>query len=116
MEEKKPISCPDCEEGFSFNFSRRDFLRTTLLRAAAAGLGVPLFAVPRADGAPTRKSAAETAVRALYESLTDDQKKAVCFAWDYEDKANKRGILRTHVSNNWQITKPHINGDFFTKK
>jgi hypothetical protein len=116
MDQKQPIACPDCEEGFSFNFSRRDFLRTTVAGAAAAGLGVPLFAVPRADAAPTRKSAAETAVRALYESLTDKQKKEICFAWDYEDTANKRGILRTHVSNNWQVTKPHIDSDFFTKK
>jgi hypothetical protein len=112
MEPKQPIKCPDCEEGFSFNFDRRDFLRTTVagLGAAAAGLSVPMFA----KAAPTRKSAAETAVRALYESLTDKQKKDVCFDWDHKDAT--RGILRTHVSNNWQITKPHINGDFFTKK
>jgi hypothetical protein len=114
MENKEPISCPDCEEGFSFNFDRRDFLRSSVagVAAAAAGLSVPLFA----RAAPTRKSAAETAVRELFESLTDKQKKDVCFEWDFEDKANKRGVLRTHVSNNWQITKPHINGDFFTKK
>ena len=112
MEEKKPIACPDCEEGFSFNFDRRDFLRSSVagVAAAAAGLSVPLFA----RAAPTRKSAAETAVRSLYESLTDKQKKEVCFEWDY--KHPQRGILRTHVSNNWHITKPTIEGDFFTKK
>jgi len=114
MENKEPISCPDCDEGF--NFDRRGFLRSTVagIGAAAAGLSVPLFSSPRVEAAPTPKSPAETAVRALYETLTDAQKKDVCFAWDYKDAT--RGILRTHVSNNWQITKPHIKGDYFTKK
>jgi Protein of unknown function (DUF3500) len=113
MDHKQP-SCPDCDE--SFPFDRRDFLRSTVvgLGAAATGLSVPLFATPRAEAAPTRKSAAETAVRALYETLTEQQKKAICFDWDYTDK--DRGLLRTHVSNNWQITKPHIKSDFFTSK
>ena len=26
----------------------------------------------------------------------------------------KRGLLRTRVANNWNITKPTINGDFYT--
>ncbi len=114
MDQKQPITCPDCDGGFDLD--RRDFLRSTVvgIGAAAAGLSVPLFATPRADAAPTRKSAAETAVRALYESLTDKQKKEVCFEWDHKDAT--RGILRTHVSNNWQVTKPHIDSDFFTKK
>ena len=46
--------------------------------------------------------------------LTDEQKKVICFDWDYKDET--RGLLRTHVSNNWQITKPHILSDFYTKK
>src|SRR5262249_33735789 len=33
--------------------------------------------------------------------------------WDHMDK--DRGLLRTRVSNNWQITKPTLQGDFFTK-
>jgi hypothetical protein len=28
----------------------------------------------------------------------------------------KRGLLRTHVSNNWHITKPTIASDFYTKE
>ncbi len=113
MEKKQP-ACPDCEEGF--NLDRRDFLRSTVVGvgAAAAGLTVPLFGTPRIAAAPTRKSPAETAVKELYETLTDKQKKEMCFAWDYMDKT--RGLLRTHVSNNWQITKPHIVSDFYTKK
>src|SRR5262249_1759379 len=61
---------------------------------------------------PTPQSTAETAVKALYQSLSDAQKKDVCFDWDYKDS---RGLLRTHVSNNWHITKPTIDGNFFTK-
>lgn len=90
--------------------SRRSFLHTS---AAVAG-GLPLFATATpAAAAPTKKSPAETAVKALYDSLTDKQKKEVCFAWDHEDE--KRGLLRTHVSNNWQITKPKVTSGFYTK-
>ena len=31
-------------------------------------------------------------------------------------RASDNGLLRTHVSNNWQITKPNILSDFYTKK
>src|SRR5688572_21542361 len=99
-------NCRDCSGD---GLDRRDFLR-----AAGAAASLPLFAVPRAEAAPTPKSAAETAVKALYELLTDAQKKEICFAWDHQDP--KRGLLRTHVSNNWQVTKPHIRGDYYTKK
>jgi hypothetical protein len=37
----------------------------------------------------------------------------MCFAWDFKDA---RGLLRTHDSNNWQITKPHVHSDFYTKE
>ena len=35
-------------------------------------------------------------------SLSRKQRKKVCFAWDYIDK--ERGLLRTLVANNWNIT------------
>jgi Protein of unknown function (DUF3500) len=90
---------------------RRQFLRTTAAGAAA----LPLFAVPVATAAaPTKKSAAETAVKALFDSLTDKQKAEVCFAWDHKDTA--RGLLRTRVANNWMITKPTFTGGFYTKQ
>ena len=100
--------CPDCTPGVN----RRGFLAT----AAAVAGGVPLFATAKATAAPpTKSSPPETAVKALYDSLTADQKKVVCFPWDYVDK--DRGLLRTRVSANWQITKPTITGgDFYTKK
>jgi hypothetical protein len=109
---KHAKKCPDCDA--EAGFDRRDFLRTVGATAAAAAAGgVPLFATARAAAAPTPSSAAETAAKGLYETLTDEQKKAVCFDWDYKDS---RGLLRTHVSNNWQITKPHIRSGFYTKK
>ena len=60
------IHCPDCDSGLD----RRDFLR--IAGVAAAG-GLPLWATPRADAAPTPSSAAETAVKALFDSLTVSQ-------------------------------------------
>jgi hypothetical protein len=102
--------CPDCsDEG---GFDRREFLRVAGVTAAAAAL--PLAAVPRVKAAPSMSSAAETAVKGLFETLTDEQRKVICFDWDYQDP--KRGLLRTHVSNNWQITDKHIRSDFYTKK
>jgi hypothetical protein len=120
--DKRNDTCPDCDGGLD----RRDFLRTAgvTAAAAAAGAGLTVWATPRVSAAPTPSSAAETAVKELYESLTDDQRKKVAFPWDYveteETRRNKkqrpRGLLRTHVSNNWQITEPHIRSEFYTKK
>ncbi len=94
--------------------SRRQFLKSTAAAALAAG-GLPLFATAKDTPAgPTAKSAAETAVKALYDTFTDAQKKDVCFAWDHKDK--DRGLLRTFVSNNWQITPHTLNSEFFTKE
>jgi len=111
--EKKKV-CPDCDSTDG-NLDRRDFLRTVGVTAAAAStVGLPLFATARAVAAPSKNSPAETAVKALYDTLNDEQKKVVCFDWDYVDP--DRGLLRTRVSNNWQITKPHILSNFYTKQ
>jgi hypothetical protein len=110
---KKQPYCPDCDAAEEMSLDRRGFLKTVGVTAAAAA-GVPLFATPRADAAPTPKSAAETAVKGLYDSLTEEQRKKVCFDWNYEHPA--RGLLRTHVSNNWQITPQKVKSDFYTGK
>ncbi len=107
---ERPESCPDCARDPDPPLDRRRFL----VAAGAAAASLPLWATPRAAAAPTPKSAAETAVKALYDTLTPDQKKAVCFAWDHQDP--KRGLLRTHVSNNWHIVPQTIRSDFYTKK
>src|SRR6516162_4218263 len=112
MDKKQPV-CPDCEAGDQ-PLDRRGFLRTVGTTTAVAAAGVPLFATTKAEARPSPSSPAETAVKALYEALTDEQRKKVCFDWDYQDK--KRGLLRTFVSNNWQITPHQIRSDFYTKK
>lgn len=116
MDQSKKITCPDCDGG-EFNLDRRGFLKSVAAATtAAAGGGLSLFATPRVEAAPTPKSAAETAVKALYGTLTDDQKKQVCFDWDHKDG---RGLLRTHVSNNWHVVgtdkKLTVDSDFYTK-
>ncbi len=110
--EKKKV-CPDCESA-DLGFDRRDFLRSVGVTAAAASaVSLPLFATAKVHAAPSQSSAAETAVKALYDTLTDPQKKKICFDLDYKDED---GLLRTHVSNNWQITEPHIRSDFYTRQ
>jgi hypothetical protein len=98
--------CPDCDSPLD----RRGFLAVSAVSLAG-------FAVPRqttlADP-PSPKGASETAVSAFFDTLTAKQKKTICFGWDHTE--TERGLLRTHVSNNWQITRPHIAGDFYTKK
>lgn len=102
--ERRTTPCPDCAP--APDLSRRTFLKAAAAATAVAGL--PLFATPKAAAdTATKKPAAETAVKALYDSLTPEQRKKVCFAWDHADG---RGLLRTHVSNNWQITPYRVTG------
>jgi hypothetical protein len=113
--------CPDCRPSAELN--RRDFLRTSGAAAAAVGLA-PLGAL--AAETPSKSKAAstpESLVKVLYDSFSDTQKSAVCFDWDYvETKApprgRARGLLRTYVANNWNITPQVLKGgdtDFYTK-
>src|SRR5262249_8423198 len=114
LQGKKTIVCPDCGDAVEpEGFDRRDFLRSVTASAAAlATAGTGLFAVPQAEAAPTPKSKSETLVKTLYDNLKDEQKKVVCFPWDHKDP--KRGLLRTHVSNNWHITNKTIDSEFYT--
>ena len=124
-------ACPDCESGFEFLnlrefFSRREFLTAAGATAVAAGtMGLPNVIVRAAEATdsaaggatasgagPAAKTAPETLVKQLYDSLRPEQSKAVAFDWDYTDE---RGLLRTRVSNNWNITKPTIASDFYSK-
>jgi hypothetical protein len=100
MSKKKPDSCPDCD-----GLSRREFLKGVggVAAVAAAG-GLASFAVPRAraeGGSP----AAESLAPQLYQSMTEAQKKAVCFAWG--------DPKRQMISNNWHIV-PQTVGEFYT--
>src|SRR5262245_39919607 len=105
-------ACPDCDSG-TFDLSRREFLRTAgAVAAGAAAVGSTSLWTGNAMAAPA-PNPPETTVKMLYETLTPAQKEKVCFAWDHVDP--KRGLLRTRISNNWHITEPTINGDFYTK-
>lgn len=84
---------------------RRTFLQSTAATAAALTAG-PVF------GADATAVSAETVVGQLYSALSDKQKQDVCFDWDHVDK--KRGLLRSFVANNWNITDHEINGDFYS--
>jgi hypothetical protein len=89
--------------------NRRQFLHTAGATAAAVA-AAPLFA--RAADTSAAMGKPESVVKRLYDSLSDKQKQQVCFAWDYKDPG--RGLLRTRVANNWNVTKPEINSDFYT--
>jgi len=98
----KRLVCPDCTDGIN----RREFVRAVGGAAVAAGVAPLLAGVPNAFAAPSPSSAAETAARRLYESLSDEQRKVVCFPFEHE--------LRQRISANWAITKPTIT-EFFNK-
>ncbi len=100
MNEQERMICPDCDDGLS----RRDFVKVVGTAAVAAG-ALPVFAAGRrAEARPTRDSKAETDVKRLYDSLTQEQKKVVVLPWDHQK--------RTNVSPNWKITEATV-GEFF---
>lgn len=77
---------------------RRDFLQTS-----SAVCGALLAAANSPLSAAEPESPADAAVRMLYESLNDAQRKAMCFAWD--KKGSYGGLpLRLHVTNNWAVS------------
>ena len=99
--------CSDCESAAPV--SRREFIKTAGAAAVAVG-AMPLVA--RADVSIAKDATPETVTQLLYESLSDGQKKEICFAWDYTEP--ERGLLRTRIANNWKITEPNITSDFYT--
>jgi hypothetical protein len=106
------ISCPDCH-GSGLPVNRREFVRVVGSSAAAVAAVSALPGRLIAEEKP--QAASETLVKKLYDLLSPAQKEEICFPWDYTDD---RGLLRTHVSNNWNITdvtKFNVGGSFFTK-
>ena len=96
-------TCPECDG----SWTRRDFVKTVGGAALAVG-AIPLSGgIRTAAAAPTPKSAAETAAKRLYESLTDEQRKAICFPFD--------NPLRQKINANWAITEPKI-AQLFSKE
>jgi hypothetical protein len=105
---------------------RRDFLTAAggaVLGASALGGVLPVARVlaQTNPGVVVLKAAVEnsmkapeTLVKLLYDALSPKQREAICFAWDYQDP--KRGLLRTRVANNWNVTEQFIaDTDFYTK-
>lgn len=99
--------CPDCETP-RLSVARRDFLRVTGAAALSASVW-PNWAV--AQDVAT-KAEPESVVKLLFESLSPEQKQAVCHDWDFQDP--ERGLLRTRVANNWHVNDKVINTDFYT--
>ncbi len=89
---------------------RRAFLKNTGAIALAAS-GLPLLSVEPAGAAPKIRPP-ETLVKILFDSMKPKQKKEVCFGWNHIEP--NRGLLRTRLENNWKITKPSINSNFYT--
>ena len=103
-------SCPDCSGPAFPPVTRRQFVKTVGATAAV----VSTASLPRVASAEpaAAKSSSENLAKKLYGSLSPEQREKVCFPWDYSDE---RGLLRMHVSNNWQITREKVASGFFTK-
>jgi hypothetical protein len=102
--------CPDCDHPETSSVSRRQFVQAVGASAAAITVASLPLQSSAADTTPQPES--ENLVKKLYDSLKPEQKEVVCFAWDYSDD---RGLLRSHVANNWQITDKKVASGFFTK-
>ena len=88
------------------SLGRRQFLRGTAV--AAAGLAtLPATAVAGSAGVT-----AESLTATLFETLSPRQREVMCFDWNHQDK--KRGLLRTFVANNWNVTRAEIQSDFYS--
>ena len=106
MTDRPTAGCPDCSG--AEDLSRRAFVRKVTGAVVATGLlpAVPSPFARAADGAKP-SGTAETSVKRFYESLSDTQKKQVCFPFDHP--------LRNKINANWAITKPTID-EFFNKE
>ena len=99
--------CPDC--GRTTNRTSRAATSSAGSAGAAVAVGglLPVAAsATRAFANPSKSSTAETGVKRFYDSLTDEQKKVMCFPFDH--------ALRNKINANWAITKPTID-EFYTK-
>jgi len=105
MTNQESVNCPDCDA--PPNFNRRDFVRVLGGSAVAVGV-VPLVAGTSAAAPPTPKSAAETTVKKLYDSLNEKQKGVICFPYGHK--------LQHRLSANWRITKVKIGDDFYSNE
>ncbi len=80
--------------------SRREFVKAVGTAALAASVPVIGQQSARAAAGPSPSAPAETAVARFYKTLTQAQRKEICFPFDHP--------LRSEVKNNWAIVKPNI--------
>ena len=99
---KTPPPPSDCNcASVLAQFSRRDFIKAGVTSTAALATGA---LAPGLSAAP-KKVISETLVGTLFQSLSDEQRQAVCFPFDHP--------LRQKVDNNWHITDKRLH-DFFS--
>ena len=105
------VQLPRPVKQFHSECSRRDFMRATAMGTTALGTTawIPGSALA-VDDNPV--SSPETTVKLLYDSLSEKQRATICFPWDHMDA--ERGLLRTRISNNWQVTDPEMSSGFYT--
>jgi len=106
--EDSPIGCEA-----SSSVGRRKFLEYAGKSTLAAGAAVCLPSLPALAKPSVEASQPESMVKQLFETLSPKQRETMCFAWDFQDP--ERGLLRTRISNNWDITEQTIHGGFYTK-
>jgi hypothetical protein len=99
---------------------RREFLTTAggvVIGASAVGSILPagrVWAQAKAAEATAAASSPESLVKVLYDMLSPKQHETICFPWDHKD--DDRGLLRTRIAANWDITENYINdSDFYNK-
>lgn len=97
---RKSDACPDCN-----SVSRRSFVKTVAGASALALLSTRSLSAGLFSG-PSLNSASETAVSEFFKSLTDVQKKTLCFPFEHE--------LRHRISANWHVTEPTLGETFYT--
>ncbi|MCA9247322.1 MAG: DUF3500 domain-containing protein [Planctomycetales bacterium] len=107
--DQQPRTCPDCDR-FASDVDRREFLKRAGIGAAALGVGPALLRGE--ENSAGGKTDPESLVKRLYDTFSDKQKNEICFDWAHVD--GERGLLRTRVANNWQITQPKIDSPFYT--
>src|SRR4051794_24659860 len=87
--------------------TRRRFLQDAAGTAVAASLAGAVGAA----SAKEQDGPSAGPIRALYATLTKEQRTSMCFAWDHIGFTKLP--LRLHVTNNWDITRTAISS--FTK-
>lgn len=89
--------------------SRRQFLARSATVAGSLAVGTATLA---ATAETASSQSAETLAGNLHASLSPEQRRQICFPWDYVHP--KHGLLRTRIANNWQASEPDVASDFYT--